>query len=229
MDEGHLLYLGFPTAFLFGLMGSIHCAGMCGPLVGLYANQIKGEPRWLNLRQHFLHNLGRLLVYTNLGILLGTLGYLTRLLPWSGAILGALIGIFIVAVGLSFVGLGPATRLLGPALHRLTERLLIGWAWYKHLARSPGIAFLGGLHGLLPCPLLYVALSSAVATQSPQHGGLLLLGFGLGTIPMMWGMGTLVQRLKAPQKLSLQRLYGVVSMAWGGILLYHSLHALEIF
>lgn len=210
-------------------MGSMHCAGMCGPLVGLYANQIKGEPRWLNLRQHFLYHLGRLLVYTNLGILLGTLGYLTRLLPWSGAFLGILIGIFIVAVGLSFVGVASASRLLSPLLHRLTERLVIGWSWYKHLARSPAIAFLGGLHGFLPCPLLYVALSSAVATQSPQHGGFLLLGFGLGTTPMMLGVGTLAQRLNAPQKLGLQRLYGTASMVWGAILVYHGLHALEVF
>lgn len=209
-------------------MGSMHCAGMCGPLVGLYANQIKGKPIWVNLRQHFLYNFGRLLVYTNLGILLGTLGYLTRFLPWSGAFLGILVGIFIVAVGLSFLGLGPVTRLLGAALHRLTERLAIGWGWYKHLARSPGIVLLGGLHGFLPCPLLYVVLSSAVAMQSPLDGGLLLLGFGLGTLPMMWGVGTLAQRLNGPQRLGLQRLYAAVSIAWGGMLVYHGLHALEV-
>lgn len=226
MVDSHI-YLGFPAALLFGLMGSMHCAGMCGPLVGLYANQIKGEPIWLILRQHFLYNLGRLLVYTNLGVLLGTLGYLTRLLPWSEAFFGILIGLFIAAVGLSLLGLGFITRLLGPALYRLTERLAIGWGWYKHLARSPGIALLGGLHGFLPCPLLYVVLSSAVATQNPLHGGLLLLGFGLGTLPMMWGVGTLAQQLSAPQRLGLQRLYGTVSIAWGGMLVYHGLRALE--
>lgn len=225
MVDSHI-YLGFPAAFLFGLMGSIHCAGMCGPLVGLYANQIKGEPIWLNLRQHFLYNLGRLLMYSNLGVVLGGAGFLVGLLPWSGGMLGILIGLFIAAIGLSLLGAGAASRLINQVMAQLTQSLAIGWTWHGRLARSSGITMLGALHGLLPCPLLYVMFTSAVAMQDPLRGGVLLFGFGLGTIPMMWAMGTLAGRVRLPRRLGLQRFYGLVVTAWGGVLFFHGVKAL---
>ena len=210
-------------------MGSMHCAGMCGPLVGLYANQIKGEPRWLNLRQHFLYNLGRLLMYSNLGVVLGGAGFLVGLLPWSGGILGILIGLFIAAMGLSLLGAGAASRLINQVMAQLTPSLAIGWTWHGHLARSPGITMLGALHGLLPCPLLYVMFTSAVAMQDPLRGGVLLFGFGLGTIPMMWAMGTLASRVTLPIRLGLLRFYGLVVTVWGGVLFFHGVKVLGSF
>jgi sulfite exporter TauE/SafE len=60
---------GLVAAFLFGLLGSTHCFGMCGPLVGLYAGQLASGSGASPPRQHLLFNLGRVLAYTNLGVL----------------------------------------------------------------------------------------------------------------------------------------------------------------
>ena len=172
--------IGFLAAGLFGLLGSAHCAGMCGSLVGLYTKQLQDQAAWRIQRQHLLYNLGRLLMYTNLGILLGGAGFLIGLLPWAGGVLGVLIGLFIAAIGLSLLGAGGAARIINQVMAYLTQSLAIGWSWHGRVARSPRITILGALHGLLPCPLLYVMFTSAVAMQDPLRGGMLLLDSVLG-------------------------------------------------
>jgi sulfite exporter TauE/SafE len=217
-----LTHIGFLAAGVFGFLGSTHCAGMCGPLVGLYTRQLQDQPAWRIQRQHFLYNFGRLLMYANLGFVLGEAGFLIGLLPWAGGVVGVLSGLFIAAMGLSLVGASGATRIID----YLSQKLTIGWRWHGRLARSSSILALGALHGLLPCPLLYVMFTSAVAMQDPLRGGVLLFGFGLGTIPMMWAMGALSQRVKIPRRLRLQRWYGIGVTAWGGVLLLHGIKAL---
>ncbi len=214
--------IGFGAAWIFGLLGSAHCAGMCGPLVGLYTKQLQDQAAWRIQRQHLLYNLGRLLMYTNLGILFGGVGFLIGLLPWASGVLGVLSGLFVAAMGLCLLGAGGAARIIT----YLTQRLTIGWQWHGRLARSLGIAMLGALHGLLPCPLLYVMFTSAVAMQDPLRGGLFLFGFGLGTIPMMWALGTLAGRLSPARRFGLQRLYGIIVTVWGGVLFFHGVKAL---
>ncbi len=231
VDEsvGSVAQIGFLAAGLFGFLGSTHCAGMCGPLVGLYTKQLQDQPAWRIQRQHLLYNLGRLFMYTNLGILLGGAGLLIGLLPWAGGVLGVLIGLFIAAMGLSLFGAGRAARSINQVMAYLTQSLAVGWSWHGRLARSPRITMLGALHGLLPCPLLYVMFTSAVAMQNPIRGGLLLFGFGLGTIPMMWAMGTLAGKLSLLSRLGLQRVYGIAVTAWGGVLVFHGVQALGAF
>jgi sulfite exporter TauE/SafE len=219
---GSIAQIGFLAAGLFGFLGSTHCAGMCGPLVGLYTKQLQDQPAWRIQRQHLLYNLGRLLMYTNLGILLGAAGFLIGLLPWAAGVLGVLSGLFIAAMGLRLIGAAGTASIIT----YLTQRLTIGWRWHGRLARSSHILVLGALHGFLPCPLLYVMFTSAVAMQDPLRGGVLLFGFGLGTIPMMWAMGMLSQRMKIPRRLRFQRWYGIGVTAWGGVLVFHGVQAL---
>jgi uncharacterized protein len=228
-SAGNVAGIGLLSASLFGFLGSAHCAGMCGPLVGLYTKQLEGRSVWQIQRQHLLYNLGRLLMYTNLGILLGAAGSLIGLLPWAGGILGILIGFFIAAMGLCLLGVSRAARTFNQAASFLMRKLAAGWNWHGRLARSPGILMLGALHGLLPCPLLYVMFTSAVAMQNPVRGGLFLFGFGVGTIPMMWAMGTLAGKLSLLGRLRLQRVYGIAVTAWGGVLLFHGVMALRGF
>jgi sulfite exporter TauE/SafE len=71
--------------------------------------------------------------------------------------------------------------------------------------------------------------TSAVAMQNPVRGGLLLFGFGLGTIPTMWAMGSLAGKLSLFNRLGLQRLYGIAVTAWGGVLLFHGVTAFRAF
>ncbi len=220
---------GLVAAFLFGLLGSTHCFGMCGPLVSLYAGQLAPGAEPSPLRQHFLFNLGRLLVYTNFGVLFGAAGFILGVRPWTAGLVGLIAGLFVLAMGTHFLGVaGVATR-LERLLARPTGALVGIWRRYVVLARSPGILLLGALHGLLPCPLLYVMFTSAVALGDPIRGGILLFSFSLGTVPMMWGIGVLGQHLSPARRLAWQRVFGGLVTVWGLVLVIHGLQSLGLF
>ncbi len=94
-----LVASGLAAAFLFGLLGSTHCFGMCGPLVSLYASQLIPGSGPSPVRQHLLFNLGRLLAYTNLGVLFGAAGFLLSVRPWTVGLVGLAAGLFVLAMG----------------------------------------------------------------------------------------------------------------------------------
>ena len=220
---------GLAAAFLFGLLGSTHCFGMCGPLVSLYASQLVGGGGPSPLCQHLLFNLGRSLAYTNLGVLFGGAGFILSVRPWTVGLVGLAAGLFVLAMGGHFLGVGG----VGSSLERLLARpsgALVGfWQRYVSLAQSPGIVLLGALHGLLPCPLLYVMFTSAVAVGDPIRGGVLLFCFSLGTVPMMWGIGVAGQHLSPARRLAWQRVFGGLVTVWGLVLVFHGLQSLGLF
>lgn len=220
---------GLAAAFLFGLLGSTHCFGMCGPLVGLYASQLAPGLAPSVGRQHLLFNLGRMLAYINLGILFGGAGFVLGVRPWAAALVGVGAGLFVLAMGTGFLGAGGVAAGLDRLLARPAGALVGVWRRYVFLARSPGIIFLGAVHGLLPCPLLYVMFTSAVALGDPIQGGILLLSFGLGTVPMMWGIGAVGQRLRPERRLQWHRLFGWAVTAWGLVLVVRGLQGLGMF
>jgi hypothetical protein len=217
------------AAFLFGLLGSTHCFGMCGPLVSLYASQLAPGTAVAPLRQHLLFNLGRTLAYTSLGILLGMAGFALSIRPWSAGLIGLMAGLFVVLMGTHFLGAGGIAGRVERLLARPTGALVGVWRRYVALARSPGIVLLGALHGLLPCPLLYVMFTSAVALGHPIHGGSLLFAFSLGTVPMMWGIGIVGQHLRPERRLAWQRVFGGLVTVWGLVLVVHGLQTLGLF
>lgn len=220
---------GLAAAFLFGLLGSTHCFGMCGPLVGLYASQLAPGPGPSANRQHFLFNLGRMVAYANLGILFGGAGFFLQVRPWIAALVGVAAGLFILAMGTRFLGAGGVAAWLDHLLARPTGAMVGVWRRYVALARSPAIVVLGAMHGLLPCPLLYVMFTSAVALGDPIRGGILLLSFAIGTVPMMWGMGALAQSLGAERRLRWHRIFGLAVTAWGLVLVVRGLQGLGVF
>lgn len=202
---------------------------MCGPLVGLYAAQLSPGAAATAQRQHLLFNLGRALAYTNLGVLFGMVGLVLRVRPWVAALVGVAAGLFVLVMGTRFLGAGGVASRLEGVLARPTGALVGIWRRYMSVARSPGIVVLGAVHGLLPCPLLYVMFTSAVALGDPVRGGILLLSFGLGTVPMMWGTGVLGRRLGTERRLGLHRVFGWAVTAWGLVLVTRGLQALGIF
>lgn len=221
--------VGLVAALLFGLLGSTHCLGMCGPLVSLYASRLGPGPAAFVRRQHLLFNLGRALAYGNLGVLFGAVGFLLRVRPWVGALVGLAAGLFVIAMGSRFLGAAGGAAWPDRLLARPGRALAGVWQRYAALARSPGIVFLGALHGLLPCPLLYVMLTSAAALGDPIRGGILLLSFSLGTVPMLWGTAELGRRLGAQRRLAWHRAFGWAVTAWGLVLVVRGLQGLGVF
>ena len=222
--------LGLGAALLFGLASSAHCAGMCGPLVGLYAGQLDAERRALVRRQHLLFNLGRTLAYANLGVLFGGVGLLLGIRPWTAGTVGVAAGLLVMALGARHLGRGGGIAAwLDRALAGPSGALGSVWRGHAALARSPGVALLGALHGFLPCPLLYVMFTSAVALGDPLAGGALLLAFGLGTVPALWGVGALARRLRPAWRPPWAVVFGWTVTAWGLVLFARGLLSLGLF
>jgi sulfite exporter TauE/SafE len=188
------LELTLGAAFLVGVFGSLHCIGMCGGIVGALTfglpDTIRGNPYRL---MPFLmaYNGGRILSYSTAGALAGWLGgHANRLVLHQAFTVGHLLAaLFMIALGLYIAGWWSGlTRLeaLGAHLWRHIEP--IGRRCMP--VRSTGRAFaLGLIWGWLPCGLVYSALVWAMTAESAMHGGMLMLAFGAGTLPMLLLMG----------------------------------------
>ena len=177
----------------FGLVGSGHCAAMCGPLVLLAAPRSQGlgshphvPPQ--RLAEHTaLYHLGRLGTYLVLGALAGLAGAaLARL--GLGRALAILAGVALVLQGLA------ATRLVSTTLgtHRLaaavTGALGRAGTWMRaHRIRGPLV--FGALNGLLPCGLLYAALTAAAGFGQFGQALLFMAAFAVGTTPVLAALG----------------------------------------
>lgn len=224
--------------FVIGLLGGAHCIGMCGPLVTVYAGKMSDHDDRLTtfeVRQHSLFNLGRTVSYAAIGGVFGAIGsvvYVTADSLTAAADLlrgsvGAVVGLFVIAVGVYYLlgrsglgggvpGLG-ANRLLGPLLGRVDR-----------LASGPGIVGLGAVHGLLPCPILYPAFLYAFATGSPVAGALLLAALGLGTFPAVFLYGTIVDAVDPTSRRRLHRALGGAFVLLGYVLFAHGLMSLGV-
>ena len=212
-----MLELSLIAALLVGLLGGGHCVGMCGGIVAAVTVTLpKQKPK---LGYLLAYNLGRISSYTVAGVLAGAVGassfFLQQVLPVE-KILYAMASLMLIVLGLYLAGIWHgATRLewlgslLWQRLQPLSRRFLP--------VQSPGQAFaLGTVWGWLPCGLVYSVLVAALATGSPARGGLLMLAFGLGTLPALLAMGMAAVRLKTLlQNFWVRRVSGLAVLGFG--------------
>lgn len=202
------------AAFVFGLAGSLHCVGMCGPLVLLLA-QDEPSAVQLQLRQG-LYYLGKTGAYALLGAVAGALGAgLGSLFAGVQDALSIVLGIMLVGIG---IGLMRNARWLegGGALARLPGfRAALAFLVRR---RSPTSTLaLGFLNGFLPCGLVYAALAMAAASGSALGGALLMTAFGLATVPALFAVVTLGSLLRPARRARLGRLAGIVAVVAGAV------------
>jgi hypothetical protein len=191
----------YPAAFLIGLTGGVHCFGMCGGIVGaltLGLPPTSGHPLRTRLPFLLAYNLGRITSYVTAGTLAGGVGaWAAHLISVHHAQLGLQIiaGLFMILLGLYLAGWqGTLSRLerAGGALWRRIEPL--GRRFFP--VRTPLQALgIGLVWGWLPCGLVYSVLVWAMGAGGALEGGLLLLSFGLGTLPTLLAMGTVAATL----------------------------------
>lgn len=165
-----------------GLAGSFHCVGMCGPLA--LSLPLNNQSRTGRIMSIALYNLGRAITYFLLGLLFGSIGsslFLTGYQQLLSIIIGAAILIFLLLGNRVSYRVGFLNRFHN-GVKRLLSKLL------TREKKTSGYLFIGLVNGLLPCGLVYLAIASAVATGSALDGGLLMLAFGLGTIPLMFAL-----------------------------------------
>jgi sulfite exporter TauE/SafE len=181
------------------LLGSPHCAGMCGGFVVFYSGQEEGARRvW----PHAAYNAGRLLSYVALGAVAGAAGAgLDRL--GAGAGLGraaaVLAGALVLAWGVGALLAALGARVPAPAAPAALRRLVARALRSLH-ARPPAVRALalGLLSTLLPCGWLYAFVATAAGTGAPLAGALVMAAFWLGTVPVMAGVGLAAQGLFGP-------------------------------
>ncbi|RAM52496.1 MAG: sulfite exporter TauE/SafE family protein [Hapalosiphonaceae cyanobacterium JJU2] len=211
-----------------GFLGSFgHCLGMCGPLAVAFS--LSHQQETSNWRQqikfHTLLNLGRMLSYTLVGAGIGVLG---SVLLASGQMAGVgsqlrqwvaiLTGVMLIWFGLGHIkpDLLPRVPVLHPLLQKnLHNRLSSAMVKLSLQNKWWTPAVLGMTWGLMPCGFLYVAQIKAAETGNLWMGAATMLAFGLGTFPMMLGVGVSTSVLSKDRRSQLFRLGGWVTLTIG--------------
>jgi sulfite exporter TauE/SafE len=186
------------AVLLVGLLGGVHCLGMCGSIVGIFTAQVpQGLPRW---PFHLAYSGGRIASYTLAGALVGAIGQAGLLMRDAVPVQHLLFGLsslMLISLGLYLAGVWGAVRKLEriggglwKKLQPYTKRLL-------PVNTVPRALGLGALWGWLPCGLVYSVLLTALASGRATQGALIMLMFGLGTLPNLLAIGLFWERVKS--------------------------------
>ncbi len=170
----------FISGFILGIISSFHCVGMCGPLaLSLPLASYSASKKLLGI---LLYNFGRVTTYSSLGLIFGYFGRQIFIAGYQ-QIFSVVIGLLIVAFFLlakfrkKFSGMGPANR-----FYIKVQSLVAGFLRIRNLS---GFYLTGLANGLLPCGMVYLAITGAMATSSPLKGLEFMASFGLGTMPAL--------------------------------------------
>jgi hypothetical protein len=203
-------------ALLMGLTGSLHCAGMCGPIIWVMPfGMVNGIKKWLGIA---LYHLARISVYALMSFVLHSFKSLFQ--PQWQQYISIALGVILLTVGfLSFV-----------PNHKLS--ISLPWAGFvkKQLGRFIGnpnlfsLFMAGLLNGLLPCGLEYMALSSTVVAPTATQAVVLMYVFGLGTIPMMVAITILKHQSGILRMPNIKKLVPVTLLFFGSILVVRGMN-----
>ncbi|MDH3985484.1 MAG: sulfite exporter TauE/SafE family protein [Gammaproteobacteria bacterium] len=213
------------AAFLVGLLGGTHCFGMCGGIVGALSSGLSLQlqtSRWRLVAAQLAYNGGRISSYVFAGVLLGLFGQqLGEAGLLQGFPLGRIIGgVVMILFGIYLAGWWQSLLWLEKAGAHLWKYIEPFGRRYIPV-RSAAQAFLLGLvWGWLPCGMVYAVLAMALASGSGAEGGLLMLAFGLGTLPALLSIGlaynTLNRFIRDPR---IRLLAGVMVIVMGILML----------
>lgn len=199
------------TAILFGLISSLHCIGMCGPIAMMLPVDHKNPTK--KALQILLYHLGRLTSYGLLGLLFGLLGrgfYMAGIQQQLSIAVGAamiLLAIIPEKILARYNFSKPIYRLISKIKSSLGQQ-------FKR--KTPDALFTIGLfNGLLPCGLVYAALFGAIAMQNVTLGMAYMVLYGLGTIPMMSAVVYAGSLLSMPFRNKLQKAVPIITVIIG--------------
>ncbi|MDR1616646.1 MAG: sulfite exporter TauE/SafE family protein [Syntrophomonadaceae bacterium] len=180
--------MGYGMLFIIGLLTSVHCVSMCGginlsqciPKLNMQGN----NNRFTALRPSFLYNSGRVISYTMIGGIVGTLGSALTLTNSFRGSVQLVAGVFMIIMGVNMLGIFSWLYKFTPRMPKVLARKIDA---EKGKSKSPLI--IGLLNGLMPCGPLQAMQIYALSTGSPLEGALSMLLFSLGTVPLMFGLG----------------------------------------
>jgi len=199
------------TAFIFGLISSLHCIGMCGPIAMMLPVDRSNQTK--KTLQIFTYHLGRLAAYASIGFIFGLFGKgfsMAGLQQELSVILGIIIIVIVVIPEKVFI----AYNFSKPIFKVISKIKTALGSQFKNKSYQ-SLFTIGLLNGFLPCGMVYVALFGAIAMQSPSLGILYMLLFGLGTVPMMSSVVYLNSFLTLPFRNKIQKVIPYVAVCIG--------------
>jgi len=210
----------FSVVFGLGLASSLHCIGMCGPIVLSYGVGLSGP----KLAAHAAYNAGRILTYMFLGALAGTAGRGIGLVgQLAGLASGARIfaGAAMIFAGVLMIGIIPSSPLVQLGWGRRFRLPFLGPLILGSRTRHK--FFLGLTLGFLPCGLIYAALLKALDSGTAVAGAFTMLAFGLGTAGALFAVGLASSFAGARFGRWSNRVAAISVMIFGAILLWRGL------
>ena len=216
--------LSLLAALSAGLLGGVHCAGMCGGIVGALSLATPGQKQGPKLPLLLSYNIGRITSYVIAGALVGGIGQLSLgFMPVQSLqqMLAVIAGVMMMLMGLYLGGWSRFLRhvenaggVIWKKIEPVGRRLLP--------VRNPGQGFLlGVIWGWLPCGLVYSMLIWALGSGGALEGGMLMLAFGIGTLPNLLATGLLAgQFVRWIQQPAVRMVAGVLLILFGLYTLY---------
>ncbi len=208
------------TAFTIGLLGSVHCIGMCGPIA--LALPYGKRHRALAVLNALKYNLGRVFTYMLLGLLFGLIGQGVFLAGYQSA-LSVVLGILMLLLAFFSLNLEKYlvhSSVFGQGLQKLKTSL----ARLLKVDSKPSFFLIGLLNGLLPCGLVYMAVVGAVSTGNALMASFYMGLFGLGTLPLMLTTSLAGHLVSLRFRKQLQRLLPLLLVAMGILFLLRGLN-----
>lgn len=217
------------TALTVGLLGGVHCLGMCGGVVGTLTFQLTPKAQtsfWRMLPYQLGYNLGRISSYTLMGAIFGYLGHalisLTDLLPvqqtlqWIAGVFMILLGLYLGGWWKILVKVEALGQVVWPKIQPWGQKFLP----VKHGYQAWGFGF---VWGWLPCGLVYSMLIMALSAGGALQGAGVMLAFGLGTLPNLLLMGSFAFFFtRLSRNRWMQRLAGATVMLMGAWQIYQA-------
>ncbi|MDD2686391.1 MAG: sulfite exporter TauE/SafE family protein [Gallionella sp.] len=205
------------AVFMVGLLGGVHCLGMCGSIVGVFTAQLpQAAARW---PFHLAYSGGRIASYTLAGVLVGAVGQAGLLMRDAVPVqhlLFALSSLMLVLLGLYLAGLWGAIKRIEQLGAGLWQRLQPYTTKLLPVNTVPRALGLGALWGWLPCGLVYSVLITALASGNATQGALIMAAFGLGTLPNLLLIGMFWERCRRwVQSTAVRLTAGLAVMGFG--------------
>lgn len=198
------------SALSLGLLSSLHCLGMCGPLVMALPFRGSASP-WFSA---FSYHLTRIFIYGALGFLVGGLGLGMQLIS-SQQWLSIFSGILIIAFALAqFNGIGS-----GATSNKIGQKLTTFWSRILKKGGQWTLPISGALNGLLPCGMVYMALAASLQRSNPLFSSIYMILFGVGTLPMMLTLSLSKAIVGQHQRSRLRKLVPYLALSFGVLLL----------
>ncbi len=199
------------SALIFGLISSLHCIGMCGPIAMMLPVDRNNPAK--KVIQIMIYHLGRLTAYASLGFVFGVLGkgfYMAGIQQQLSIVVGVLmitIAIVPEKVFMKYNFSKPVYRAISKVKTSLGSQ-------FKRKS-ADALFTIGLLNGFLPCGMVYAALFGAIAMQDVTLGVSYMLLYGLGTIPMMSAVVFISNILSVSLRSKLQKIIPVVAVFIG--------------